>query len=74
MTSDLGIDLKSVIIGEDGLQEPHEQWRLVYGIDESGAVLVRPDGYVAWRAHSLNSDPFTTLRSTLDDILGRRSR
>ena len=74
LTSDLGIDLKSVIIGEDGLQEPLEQWRLVYGIDESGAVLVRPDGYVAWRAHSLNSDPFTTLRSTLDDFLGRRSR
>ena len=74
LMSDLGIDFKSVIIGDDGLQEPLEQWRLAYGIDEWGAVLVRPDGYVAWRAHSLNADPFTALRSALDDILGRRSR
>jgi putative polyketide hydroxylase len=73
MTSDLGVDLKTVIIGDDGLQEPLEQWRLVYGIDEWGAVLVRPDGYVAWRAQSLTLDPFATLRSALDDILGRRS-
>jgi len=74
MTSDLGVDLKSFIIGDDGLQEPLEQWRLAYGIDEWGAVLVRPDGYVAWRAQSLNLDPFATLRSALADILGRRSR
>jgi putative polyketide hydroxylase len=72
--SDLGIDLKCVIVGEDGLRGPLEQWRLAYGIDTSGAVLVRPDGYVAWRAQSLNSDPFTTLRSALDDILARRAR
>jgi putative polyketide hydroxylase len=74
IVSDLGIGLKFVIIGDDGLKEPLKPWRLAYGIEESGAVLVRPDGYVAWRAHSLNSDPFTTLRSVLDDILGRGSR
>jgi putative polyketide hydroxylase len=72
--SDLGIDLQSVIIGDDGLRAPLEQWRLAYGIDESGAVLVRPDGYVAWRAHSLSKDPFTTLCSALEDILGRGPR
>jgi hypothetical protein len=74
MISDLSIDFKSVVIGDGGLQEPRGQWRLAYGIDGSGAVLVRPDGYVAWRAHSLSGDPFTALRSALDDILGRRSR
>jgi 2-polyprenyl-6-methoxyphenol hydroxylase-like FAD-dependent oxidoreductase len=72
--SDLGIDLQSVIIGDDGLREPLEQWRLAYGIGESGAVLVRPDGHVAWRAHSLSWDPFTTLCSALQDILGRGPR
>jgi hypothetical protein len=35
---------------------------------------VRPDGHVAWRAHRLNSDPFTALRSALHDILGRSSQ
>jgi hypothetical protein len=26
------------------------EWRSVYGIEPGGAVLVRPDGHVAWRA------------------------
>src|SRR5262245_7821267 len=70
MASDLGIDVKSLIIGDGGLKDPLKQWQLAYGIEETGAVLVRPDGYVAWRAHSLNSDPLTMLRSVLDQILG----
>ena len=28
-----------------------EAWHRNYGIGESGAVLVRPDGHVAWRGH-----------------------
>jgi len=28
---------------------PGERWRTAYGIESGGAVLVRPDGHVAWR-------------------------
>jgi hypothetical protein len=33
-------------------------------------VLVRPDGYVAWRAHTLSPDPAAALGSVLRAILG----
>ncbi len=37
-----------------------------YGIDRAGAVLVRPDGYVAWRSRSASTD----ARRALDHALG----
>lgn len=40
-----------------------------YGIGEGGAVLVRPDGYVAWRCEAA-ADPDTALRGALGLALG----
>ena len=40
-----------------------------YGITSSGAVLVRPDGFVAWRATSDEGASAATLRSQLQAIL-----
>ena len=34
----------------DGLSDPDGRFQAAYGIGPDGAVLVRPDGYVAWRA------------------------
>ena len=34
---------------EADLIDASGDWRRSYGIDDSGAVLVRPDGHVAWR-------------------------
>ncbi len=31
----------------------HKEWPDLYGVTASGAVLVRPDGHVAWRRRSL---------------------
>ncbi len=42
-----------------------------YGVHDSGAVLVRPDGVVAWRALSLVADPEQTLRAMLARLLYR---
>ncbi len=42
----------------------------LYGIEPDGAVLVRPDGFVAWRARSAPPDPATALRSALASALG----
>jgi putative polyketide hydroxylase len=44
-----------------------------YDVDESGAVLVRPDGYVAWRSRSRSNDPSATLRGAMTAILGLNS-
>jgi 2-polyprenyl-6-methoxyphenol hydroxylase-like FAD-dependent oxidoreductase len=43
----------------------------LYGIDAGGAVLVRPDGFVAWRQPSLPPRPAAALRGALDQILAR---
>jgi hypothetical protein len=42
-----------------------------YGISASGASLVRPDGFVAWRSPSEGSDPAGELGRTLAAILDR---
>ena len=51
--------------------DPDGKWQLAYGIDADGAVLVRPDGYVAWRSRSGASNPQAALRAAFDSLLGR---
>ena len=46
-------------------------WHDTYGVEEDGAVLVRPDGYVAWRCRSRPNDPEQSLSNALDRVLGR---
>ena len=43
-----------------------------HGTDSDGAVLVRPDGFVAWRAATSGTDPEGTLTDVLDTVLSRR--
>lgn len=42
----------------------------LYGIGPTGAVLVRPDGHVAYRAPRTPSDPARALREALETALG----
>ena len=42
-----------------------------YGVSDSGAVLVRPDGFVAWRATSMSNDPAAAVTSALRVALAR---
>jgi putative polyketide hydroxylase len=59
-------------IGTDtDVSDPDGKWQLAYGIDADGAVLVRPDGYVAWRSRSGVANPEAALRAALDRLLGR---
>ncbi len=41
----------------------------LYGIESDGAVLVRPDGFVAWRTASAPLDPAASLRGALAAVL-----
>jgi putative polyketide hydroxylase len=50
---------------------PATAFAAAYGIGESGAVLVRPDGFVAWRAKKLASDPHGTIAKVLTTVLMR---
>lgn len=42
-----------------------------YGIEPSGAVLVRPDGYVAWRAASYSPEKAERFDEVLGKVLSR---
>ena len=41
----------------------------VYELEPDGAVLVRPDGYVAWRSRSMASDPVHMVNEVFSMIL-----
>ena len=44
-------------------------WRARYGVEGSGAVLVRPDGFIAFRARRC-ADPVGAARGAMAAILG----
>jgi 2,4-dichlorophenol 6-monooxygenase len=43
--------LRTVVIGVPGAQDSYSTWHERREIEEAGALLVRPDGVVAWRRH-----------------------
>jgi hypothetical protein len=45
-----------------------------YRLGDGGAVLVRPDGYVAWRANVPVADPVGALTDAVDLALGLTAR
>ncbi len=45
--------LRVVTIGTEQCTDAYGTWRQVREVEEAGAILVRPDGYVGWR-HSSN--------------------
>ena len=55
----------------DAHQVVDDGFTAAYGISSSGAVLVRPDGFVAWRSKSSGGDPEVELTRVLDGILAR---
>ncbi|KAF9890056.1 hypothetical protein FE257_006736 [Aspergillus nanangensis] len=46
------------------------EWRTACEISDRGALLVRPDRFVAWRSVDRPSDPLQALRSAVCHILG----
>jgi hypothetical protein len=59
-------------IGGDGdIGDPDGTWLGAYGLDRDGAVLVRPDGHVAWRSRTGAGDPERLLGAAMDAVLGR---
>ena len=45
----LGIELGVARIGSAGMRDAYGEWARLREIDEDGCLLVRPDGYIAWR-------------------------
>lgn len=60
-----------VAMYRNGADFTASEFESVYGINVSGAVLVRPDGYVAARFSDAPGDSPAVLREVLRKILGR---
>mgnify|MGYP001815154452 FL=1 len=60
-------EVKTVRVGVD--TPALEPWRTVCDVAETGALLVRPDQHVAWRAHT--SARLPELAGALDVVAGR---
>ncbi|MGI5219149.1 FAD-dependent monooxygenase [Nocardia sp. CA-290969] len=65
--------LRTVIIGNDECQDLYGDWARLREADEAGALLVRPDGCVAWRHRAAVHNTETALHlltEALHTILG----
>ncbi|MGE0218777.1 FAD-dependent monooxygenase [Mycolicibacterium sp.] len=65
-----GIEIRVAAIGPDYF-DLEGQWARVRQIGDSGAVLVRPDGFVAWRTIDGGAQDREALVSAVGAVLGR---
>ncbi|MBA6441375.1 MULTISPECIES: FAD-dependent oxidoreductase [Streptomyces] len=69
----LGVPLDCYRVGEgpdhELAPEPGTDWAELHGTAPDGAVLVRPDGFVAWRAERSVPDPEAAMTRALREVL-----
>ena len=65
------VPLEAYLVGDGEVRDPGSAFATAYGISPSGAVLVRPDGFVAWRAHDATGASEAAIGDVLDAVLGR---
>jgi 2-polyprenyl-6-methoxyphenol hydroxylase-like FAD-dependent oxidoreductase len=65
----LDITLGVASIGGAEIRVASDGWRAAYGIDADGAVLVRPDGHIAWRSAGAAADATATLEQVIARVL-----
>ncbi|MET9765214.1 FAD-dependent monooxygenase [Streptomyces sp. NPDC006372] len=71
----LGVPVEAYLVGDgpdhDLSPEPGADWAELHGAARDGAVLVRPDGFVAWRATGRLPDAGQVLTNVLRTVLCR---
>ena len=68
--------LRTVVVGEPGHEDLYGYFARISETEEAGVLLVRPDGYVAWRVRDAvyDADIATALlRDALADVLANHS-
>jgi 2,4-dichlorophenol 6-monooxygenase len=73
LARETGLPIDAVRIGHlDGdLYDPRCAWARHRGISPDGAILVRPDRFVAWRQASAAADPLAALAGAFSRLLAR---
>lgn len=65
-----GLDIDAYVVGSD-LADPTGTFAPSYGLSASGAALIRPDGFVAWRSRDGAPNPAESLKRALFQILSQ---
>jgi hypothetical protein len=69
----LGVPLRCEVLGVDGpLVDRTGEWAALYGVDENGAVLVRPDGHVAWRSARSDRSGTSGITEVIRRVVSRQ--
>lgn len=74
-TSPAWLAVAQDLVPSDGAVDvcsPDGDWQVPFGVGREGALLVRPDGFVAWRAVKGTTASAAELKRGLDASLGRR--
>lgn len=61
--------LRVVVIDGPHCRDLYGYWAQIRGTTEAGAVLVRPDGFVAWRASAAPADPEQARASIVQALI-----
>jgi putative polyketide hydroxylase len=71
VADELSVPLECHRVGPSGDLVPEDggDWTATHGTEAGGAVLVRPDGFVAWRAQAPSSEPERDLTAVVRDVL-----
>ena len=74
LADEADIPLDALRIGhlDGGCHDPRCAWQRHRQIASDGAIVVRPDRFIAWRHPAAASDPRAVLTAALSQILGRR--
>ena len=67
-----GLPVVAVQLGRD-VADPSEAAARAYALADRAAVLVRPDGHIAWRTDAPSSLPLPDLAAAVHAALGRVS-
>lgn len=66
----VGVEVVGYSIGwKQDYEDVYFDWSKRSQVDEDGAVLVRPDRFVAWRSKSMIADPASKLETVLKRVL-----
>ncbi|MFD9893883.1 FAD-dependent oxidoreductase [Amycolatopsis sp. NPDC059027] len=68
--TELGVDLRIYRLGAE-LRDPENKLLTSFGLEGTGASLVRPDGFVAWRSATQPADVQSRLQQKLTGLLAR---